>query len=266
MRIPFLITARLSSVRLPSKLLLQLDGTEVISKIIDRAVAVFGADDVIICTSPLSTDDELEVIAKRHGIRISRGHPEDILMRLCGACREVDAYGFVGQTGENPIFQLDHLRRIRNEIANGRDLVRYAGLPIGCSPYGIGRAALETVIALKEEVDTGFWGYFLNRPEVFDVLMVEGEPDVRMTDVRLTVDYPEDLELMRAIFAKLPGMPDLRDVVALLKSDPSLLAINAMRKQADLNSDLKERIEAWYQGNKARIKEHRKAIASVQSR
>lgn len=257
MRIPFLITARLSSVRLPNKLLRQVDGTEVISKIIERAVAVFGQDDVIICTSPLSTDDELGTIAERHGIRIFRGHPEDILMRLCGACREVDAYGFVGQTGENPLFQLDHCRRIRDEIANGRDLVRYVGLPIGCSPYGIGRAALETVVELKDEVDTGFWGYYLNRPDVFDVLMVEAAPELRMPDVRLTVDYPEDLALMQAIFEELPGMPDLRQVITLLRERPGILAINAMRKQADLEPGLKKRIEDWHIANRERIRARR---------
>lgn len=263
MRIPFLITARLSSVRLPSKLLLELDGTEVVSKIIERAVKVFSNEDVIICTSPLSTDDPLETIAMRHGIRISRGHPEDILVRLCGACREVDAFGFVGITGENPIFQLDHCLRIRDEIAKGRDLVRYGGLPMGCSPYGIGRAVLESVVAVKEEEDTGYWGAFLNRPEAFDVLMIEAEADLRMPDVRLTVDYPEDLQLMRAIFKILPGMPDLHAVITLLKSDPDLLAINAMRKQSDMDPVMKQRIDAWFTTNLERLKEHRAAQALV---
>ncbi len=262
MRIPFLITARLSSVRLPTKLLLELDGTEVVSKIIERALKVFSKEDVIVCTSPLSTDDPLQAIAHRHGIGISRGHPEDILVRLYGACRETDAYGFVGITGENPIFQLDHCLRIRDEIADGRDLVRYSGLPMGCSPYGIGRAALGSVVALKEEEDTGYWGVFLNRPEAFDVLMIQAEDALTMPDVRLTVDYPEDLQLMRAIFKILPGMPDLRDVIALLKSDPDLLAINAMRQQSDMPPEMKQRIDGWFAANAQRIKEHRMAYAA----
>ncbi len=266
MRIPFLITARLSSVRLPTKLLLELDGTEVVSKIIERALKVFSKEDVIVCTSPLSSDDPLQAIAHRHGIGVSRGHPEDILLRLCGACRETDAYGFVGITGENPIFQLDHCLRIRDEIAKGRDLVRYGGLPMGCSPYGMGRAVLETVVALKEEEDTGYWGAFLNRPEAFDVLMIEAEAALRMPEVRLTVDYPEDLQLMRAIFKILPGMPDLRNVIALLKSHPDLLAINAMRKQSDMPPEMKQRIDNWFAANMQRLKEQRMVRAAQLSR
>lgn len=246
MTIPFLITARLSSVRLPKKLLRELDGTEVVSKVIERGIAGFGREQVILCTSPLATDDELVEVAQRHGIGVHRGHPIDILDRLAGACRSVGAAGFVGQTGENPIFSVEHCLRIRDAIAAGRDLVRFNDLPIGCSPYGISRAAIETLLELKEEEDTGFWGYLLNRPEVFDVEFMAPDDDDRMPGIRLTVDHPEDLELMRAIFTELPGMPAVRDVVALLRRRPELLGINAHRVQLDMPEEDKARINAFF--------------------
>ena len=248
-RIPFLITARLSSVRLPRKLMRELDGTDVVGKVIERAIAAFGKKDVVLCTSPLAMDDDLVTVSERYGIGVFRGHPEDILLRLCGACRDLDAIGMVGQTGENPVFDLDHCLRIRERIAAGKDLVRYSGLPIGCSPYGISRAALETLLSTKEEEDTGFWGYLLNKPDIFDVEMIEAEEQERMSEMRLTTDYPEDLELMRAIFTKLPGMPKVREVLALLEREPELKAINAMRVQADLEDDMKQRLEVFFRDN-----------------
>lgn len=255
MRIPFLITARLSSVRLPRKLMRELDGTEVVGKVIERGIAAFGKDEVVLCTSPLAMDDDLVTVSHRYGIGVFRGHPEDILLRLCGALRERDAFGMVGQTGENPIFDLEHCQRIRDGIAAGKDLVRVVGLPIGCSPYGISRAALETLIATKEEEDTGFWGYLLNKPDIFDVEMIEAAADQRMPGVmRLTTDYPEDLDLMRAIFAELPGMPTVAQVIALLKRKPKLLAINAMRVQADLEEDAKQRLALFFERNATRIR------------
>ena len=253
--VPFLITARLSSVRLPKKLLRDLDGTEVVSKVIERGIKAFGADRVVLCTSPLASDEELVHVSERHGIQVHRGHPMDILLRLCGACRERKAMGFVGQTGENPIFQLDHCLRMRDLILEGADLVRVTGLPIGCSPYAISRAALETILALKEEEDTGFWGYFLNRPELFNVVMFEAGADLYLPEMRLTVDYPEDLELMRAIFALHPGVPDLKDVVATLKGSPNLRAINAMRSQGDLDPEAKERIADFFQRRSTSIRQ-----------
>jgi len=254
MRIPFLITARLSSVRLPRKLMRELDGTEVVGKVIERAIATFGKEEVILCTSPLAMDDDLVTVSERYGIGVFRGHPEDILLRLCGALRERDANGMVGQTGENPIFELDHCLRIRDRIAEGMDLVRYQGLPIGCSPYGISRAALETLLATKEEEDTGFWGYLLNKPDIFAVDMIEATEEMRMPGMRLTTDYPEDLELMRAIFLELPGMPKVGEVVALLKEHPEIKAINSMRVQADLEEDAKKRLEEFFLRNAERIR------------
>ena len=252
--IPFLITARLSSVRLPKKLLRELDGTEVVGKVIERGVRAFGLDNVILCTSHLPSDDELVHVSERYGIGVHRGDPEDILLRLAGPVRERDACGFVGQTGENPLFQIDHCLRIRDAIMEGRDLVRYKGLPIGCSPYGIGRAALETVLATKEERDTGFWGYWLNRPDFFDTLWIEGEKELQRPDKRLTVDYPEDLELMRALFRRHPGMPDLRDVLAALRADGDLDAINAMHEQGDMPAEMKATIEAFFERRGAEVR------------
>jgi len=254
MRIPFLITARLSSVRLPRKLMLELDGTEVVGKVIERAIAAFGKEDVILCTSPLPMDDDLVRVSERYGIGVFRGHPEDILLRLCGALRERGGMGMVGQTGENPIFELEHCLRIRDRLAAGKDLVRYVGLPIGCSPYGISRAALETLLATKEEEDTGFWGYLLNKPHIFAVEMIDAEEDMRMPAMRLTTDYPEDLELMRSIFKELPGMPTVGEAVSLLKQHPELKAINAMRFQADLEEETKIRLEEFFSKNAERIR------------
>jgi len=232
----------------------ELDGTLVVGKVIERAIAAFGKEDVVLCTSPLPMDDDLVTTSENYGIRVFRGHPEDILLRLLGACREHNASGMVGNTGENPIFELDHCLRIRDRIAAGKDLVRYQGLPIGCSPYGISRAALETIVSIKEEVDTGFWGYLLNKPDIFAVEMIEADEEQRMPGMRLTTDYPEDLELMRAIFHKLPGMPSVGDVVALLKREPELKAINAIRFQADLEEDIKQRLALFFQNNSERVR------------
>lgn len=253
--IPFLITARLSSVRLPKKLLRELDGTELVSKVIERGINAFGAEHVILCTSPLASDDELVTVSERHGISVHRGDPVDILLRLAGACRERNAIGFVGQTGENPIFEIDHCLRLRDEIAQGRDLVRYSGLPIGCSPYGISRAALETLLETKQEEDTGFWGYLLNRPEIFDVLFVEADPELYLPVQRLTVDYLEDLDLMKAIHTLLPGLPELASVIELLKTRAELRSINAMRVQGDLDPETKNRLDLFFKDNTPLIKE-----------
>jgi spore coat polysaccharide biosynthesis protein SpsF len=69
--------------------------------------------------------------------------------------------------------------------------------------------------------------YFHEHPERFDVLSVEAERP--WPDLRLTVDTPEDLALVTAVFEALhPRDPafGLPEVVALLESRPDLAALN----------------------------------------
>ncbi|MEZ4808483.1 MAG: 3-deoxy-manno-octulosonate cytidylyltransferase [Flavobacteriales bacterium] len=265
MRIGFLITARLRSTRLRRKLLLPLDDSTVIGKVIERAVSVPGMDQVVLCTSDLPDDDELEIIASEAGIGCFRGSPEDVLQRLRDACHAHGFDGFVGITGENPLFHPPHCEMARDHLIKGADLVRFTGLPIGCAPYGVGLAALRTICDLKEEVDTEIWGYLLNRPEIFDVHDIQAEPALQYPDIRVTIDYPEDLELIRALFSSLPGMPALQEVIAMLRSDPKLERINATRAQADLPSDVKQRLDAFFSANALRIRNqlgvHRAAMS-----
>lgn len=245
-RVGFLITARLRSTRLPRKLMLPLDGTTVISKVIERALHVPQMESVVLCTSDLPGDDELEAVARAHGIACFRGSPEDVLVRLRDACHQFGYAGFVGITGENPLFHPEHCAQTRDLLLGGADLVRTTGLPVGCAVYGVSLAALDTICMFKEEADTEIWGYLLNRPEIFDVRSIEAEPHLVLPDVRLTIDYPEDLELMRALFALHPGMPELGEVIQDLRSRSDLRSINSMRVQSDLDQATKDRLNAFF--------------------
>ncbi|MDX9751441.1 MAG: hypothetical protein RBT71_10210, partial [Flavobacteriales bacterium] len=171
------------------------------------------------------------------------------------ACLHFGLEAFVGITGENPLFDPRHCMQARALLADGADLERFNGLPIGCAAYGVGMHALRTICDVKQEVDTEIWGYLLHRPALFEVRTVEVDPALRLPGVRLTIDYPEDLDLMRAIFARLPGAPALADVVALLRAEPELLRINAHRKQADLPAEAKARLDAFFATEHGRIAE-----------
>ena len=67
MKFGFLITARLKSTRLPQKLLLRLQGVEVIRHVIRKAKEVAGVDEVVLCTSNNPEDEPLVKIAAQEG-------------------------------------------------------------------------------------------------------------------------------------------------------------------------------------------------------
>ena len=68
--------------------------------------------------------------------------------------------------------------------------------------------------------------FFYDQPERFRILHVNH--DVDYGKLRWTVDTPEDLELVRRIYASLPEDENFTwmDVLALLEHEPELAEIN----------------------------------------
>lgn len=58
------------------------------------------------------------------------------------------------------------------------------------------------------------------------MVRVDAPPRLRRPELRLTVDTPEDLELTRQIYARVPAPADLADVIALLDASPGLVELN----------------------------------------
>ncbi|MBA7580932.1 hypothetical protein ES708_22830 [subsurface metagenome] len=79
MKIGFLITARLKSTRLPKKIILKLNGREVIRHMIDRLKLSNILSNIIICTSNNAQDKPLIEIAKEENIDYFLGDEDDVI-------------------------------------------------------------------------------------------------------------------------------------------------------------------------------------------
>jgi spore coat polysaccharide biosynthesis protein SpsF len=77
--------------------------------------------------------------------------------------------------------------------------------------------------------------YIYEHPVEFDLLSVTGDAD--HSDHRWTVDTPEDLEFVRAIYARFKDNATFlwRDVLALLERDPGLMELNRSVMQKALH-------------------------------
>jgi spore coat polysaccharide biosynthesis protein SpsF len=256
MKIGFLITARLKSSRLSYKLLLDLNGKTMVERVIERAKLVVSPNSVVLCTSLNEQDYPLEVIAKRNGIQCFRGSEPDVLQRLCDAA---DLYGFdyiINITGENPLFSIEMAEVAKSRLTETKaDFLHIKGLPIGCAVYGLRVDALRVVCKIKEEVDTEIWGYLINRPEIFRIESIDVPEQLKLEDVRITSDYPQDFEFISQLFYhfKEEEIPSYSAIKELLDKNPKLLQINRMCKQADVDSAMRDRINDFFVLNKERI-------------
>lgn len=226
-----LVTARLKSQRLPLKAIRPIFGRPLVAHLIDRLKLVRGADGIVLCTSALSEDDPLEVIATQEKIGCFRGHPEDVLVRLTDAAKRYGADTVVSVTADNPFTDPVHIDElIRFQLEGGYDFSRVEGLPLGTYAHALSVPAMERACKIKNVTDTEMWGTWFTETGEFECAMVgPRDESLEWPDLRLTVDTPEDFALANEIFRALyrPGnVFSLEDIVTYLRARPELVAIN----------------------------------------
>lgn len=231
MKVAGLITARLKSTRLPGKALLPLMGRPLLSHLLERLRKVVGIDDILLCTSTLHSDDPLEEWSASHGIKVFRGHPEDVIDRLTKAAKSQNASHVLSVTGDNPLTDPSLLESLlRFHLRHGWDYSRYLGLPLGSYGYTLKVEAMERACAMKRSTATEIWGPLFDGPEfrVGNLQFAESEP--WFSRLRLTCDTAEDLAFLQRIMKKLESAEQLvtfNDIVALCRKEPRLLSLNA---------------------------------------
>jgi glutamate-1-semialdehyde 2,1-aminomutase/spore coat polysaccharide biosynthesis protein SpsF len=229
-----IIQARMGSSRLPGKMLRLLGGRSILAEVIRRCRAIPSADAVCLASPEGATDDVLAVEAERAGATVFRGDANDVLSRFAGAAEALGAHVVMRITGDKPLIDPEicgRLLRLRAEAdADFACNNMPAGWPHGldCEAFtseALARADCEAETAEDREHVTPW----LRRHAGLRRVNLQG-PGGDCVDLRWTLDYPEDLAFLKALFEKLPpapAMPLFNDVMAVLDRHPEITAINA---------------------------------------
>jgi spore coat polysaccharide biosynthesis protein SpsF len=263
MKIGFLITARLKSTRLPLKILKDLNGKTVIERLIDRAKEIKDISEIVLCTSTNPQDKPLVDIAKENNIYYFNGDEDDVLKRLFDAAIFYNLDYFLGITADNPLITIHYSNLIVDEIKqNHDDFIKLDGLPFGAATYGMKVKALETVCKIKTIVDTEIWGSLIDRPEIFDVKTIKVKGKLNRPELRLTLDYEEDYELIDNIYSNVPfkKVLNLYKVIDYLDKNPEIAKINKNCVQLDLDEKTKEEIDKFYKENLEEVKRIKREV------
>lgn len=249
MKTGFLITARLKSTRLPFKLLQEVEGRPIFAHMIERLKLAKRVDEIIVCTSDNPQDEPLMALAKTEGVSCFRGNEDDVLLRLSDAANAFNLDYILNITGDCPFSDPEYADRIVEAYREtNADLIRAFELPHGAYSYGIKPAALHKVVEIKDERNTEVWGRYFTDTDLFEVydLPIQNEFH-RQPDLRMTLDYPADLEFFKAVFAHLyqPGrIFTLDEILRFLRQHPEVAEINrecgtAFRKRWTSQSAIK---------------------------
>src|SRR5262245_37764269 len=91
MKIIVVVQARMSSTRLPGKVLMPLAKRPLLQRMLERVLAARTPSEIVVATTRDRADDIIETIAAETGVRCFRGHPTDLLDRHYAAGRECRA-------------------------------------------------------------------------------------------------------------------------------------------------------------------------------
>lgn len=230
MKAAVFVSVRDKATRLPGKVFLDLGGRPAIERLIERVKRAHEPDLVVLTTSTHPDDRRLLDVAARTAIEGFAGSEEDKLDRYLRAAERYQVDFAAVVDGDDLFCEPAYIDRIIAEHrATGGDYIIVDGLPLGATAFGIAVSALRRVCTLKQENDTEVWGAYFTRPGMFDVRKLEPAPEDRRTDLRMTLDYPEDYEFFRRVYDALSqrdASPALRDIIRYCDDHPEIAAIN----------------------------------------
>lgn len=228
--IGIIVQARMSSSRLPGKIMKCIGNHPLIFYVIER-LSLLNLP-VIVCTSTHPTDDILCEYLKMQKIDFFRGSLENVLNRYILAAEAFTVENIVRVTGDNPIVDISSLKDAINLFAKYDyvDGIYDDGLIKGTGFELVKLSELKKIPSYKKEHQehvTLWLRENLNKSN----RRIQLKPtrfNKHREDIFLTCDYPEDLELLKIVFEHFnyeAGMP-VEEVVDFLKNNAALKNIN----------------------------------------
>ena len=255
MKIGAIIQARVSSIRLPEKILKELpyrSGITVLEQVIRRLSKSQKLDEIIIATTTEERDDLIIEIAKKQRVKWFRGSNKDVLSRYYLAARKNDIDLVVRITSDCPCIDAKimdlviskHMEVMADYTSNC--LVRT--YPHGLDVEVFNFNALEKAYkkAKKDYEREHVTPYIYRNPQIFKIQEIKAPEELYAPDIRVTLDTEEDYALLCAVFDYLYPENEYfnaYDVVNLFREKPWLKLINKKIVQKKIFDTLKDELE-----------------------
>ncbi|MBC8501721.1 MAG: glycosyltransferase family protein [Nitrosopumilus sp.] len=230
------IQARMSSTRLPGKVLLPVLEKPIIAHIYERMKFSKKIDLICVSTSENSTDDKIEEFCKQNGIEVFRGSEENLVSRHLGAAKKYNADTIVRITADCPFVDpeiIDELLELFEKNPNADYITNTIKrtYPIGLDVEVIPTRVLEQFLPKSE--NSTFYEYFIG------LHMIENQNEFKCVGLELpekktlrwTIDYEEDYKFVKKIYSLLYKKNKIflmKDIMIVLKKHPEIEKINSM--------------------------------------
>lgn len=234
-KITAIIQARMTSTRLPGKVLMNIEGKPMLWHVINRLRFSKKLDDIILAIPDTKENDILEKFVKDNKLKYFRGSEKDVLSRYYEAAKFFSVDLIVRITSDCPLIDPkivdlvieEHLNSTADYSSNSLKKTFPRGLDVEVFNFEI----LEMVYkeAKEDYQREHVTPYIYEHPEIFEVQNIEAKGKLRRPELRLTVDTKEDLQLIKEIYKYLYRPKKIfytEEIIDLLNKHPELIKIN----------------------------------------
>lgn len=232
-----IVQARMTSTRLPGKVLMDLVGRPMLERQLGRLARCAEVDEIVLAVTTNASDAPLVELARRLGLRWYRGSEDDVLARYLGAAREAHAELVVRVTSDDPLIDATETDAVVAALRERRATCDYASnnlephLPVGLDTEALWADVLERMARMARSAPARehvTWFCHGERPDLFALHSVRRPFDAH--DLRWTVDTADDLAMVRRLYEDL-GLAErivpLAELIAYVRDHPDVAAINA---------------------------------------
>jgi spore coat polysaccharide biosynthesis protein SpsF len=231
-KVTAIIQARMTSTRLPGKVLMEVMGRPLLSYQIERLRFCKRIDEIIIATTTNKEDDPIVELVQKEGLNFYRGLENDVLDRYYQAAKEYEAVHIMRLTADCPLIQPDICDSIANAYFESNvDYIRTGKTfaeGLDCEIIGfkaLAQAWREAKLKAEREHVTL---YISKHPEFLKTMVKENDTDD--SNYRITVDEEEDFIVVKTILENLYKGEgtwfSIGEIKRFFKENPSIYQLN----------------------------------------
>jgi len=245
------IQARMSSTRLPGKVLHKLDGKPVLTWVIESAKKIEGVDKIIVATSNDKSDDVIAKFCKSNSVDVFRGHLEDVLSRFAAIARKYKPKYMLRITADCPLLDSGVAAQVLQLLKTTKsDYTSNTAPPTW--PNGLDVEAFTSSALLKADkaAKGDFFrehltSYIYSNRQSFKISNLEC-PLPGLANERWTLDTEEDLLFLKEVTKRLRKnkFKSYISVLEILDKEPKLRKINSnlIRNESTIIKSIPKRI------------------------